>query len=192
MHPHIQAGLLDLKREFYGQLTLRVSIDHFDGTQHEEERGPDTWAPMINGLKWLHQNQFTFHLAGSTRWGEDERTLQEAHQHKLTGFGINFDIDGPTALISFPEIDPAKAVPEITISCWDILGVEPENMICATSRMIVRHKGDSAFSMMACKLLACDLSFRLDSSLAQAQQPVPLNHQSCTMFCVLGRGSCSG
>ena len=151
-------GLLDLKREFTGNLP-RVSIDHFDATQHEEERGSDTWAPMINGLKWLHQNQFTFHLAGSTRWGEDERTLQEAHQHKLTGFGINFDIDGPTALISFPEIDPAKAVPEITISCWDILGVEPENMICATSRMIVRHKGDSAFSVMACKLLACDLSF---------------------------------
>jgi MoaA/NifB/PqqE/SkfB family radical SAM enzyme len=67
MRPRIQAGLLDLKREFSGQLTLRVSIDHFDATQHEEERGSDTWAPMIKGLKWLHQNQFTFHLAGRTR-----------------------------------------------------------------------------------------------------------------------------
>ena len=107
-------GLLDLKREFYGQLTLRVSIV----TSMRPARGggrPDTRAPMINGLKWLRQNQFTFHLAGSTPWGEYERTLQEAHQHKLTGFGIIFDIDGPTALISFPEIDPAKAVPEITI-----------------------------------------------------------------------------
>ena len=65
MRPRILTGLLDLKREFSGQLTLRVSIDHFDATQHEEERGPDTWAPMINGLKWLHQNQFTFHLAGT-------------------------------------------------------------------------------------------------------------------------------
>ena len=154
MRPHIQAGLLDLKREFYGQPTLRVSIDHFDATQHEEEEGPDTWAPMINGLKWLHQNKFLFHLARSTRWGEDERALQEAYQQKLTGFGINFDVDGPAALISFPEIDPVKAVPEITISCWDILGMEAENMICATSRMIVRHKGDSALSVMACKLLA--------------------------------------
>ena len=47
MRPRIQAGLLDLKREFSGQLTLRVSIDHFDAAQHEEERGPDTWAPMV-------------------------------------------------------------------------------------------------------------------------------------------------
>ena len=46
MRPRIQAGLLDLKREFSGQLTLRVSIDHFDATQHEEKRGPGTWAPM--------------------------------------------------------------------------------------------------------------------------------------------------
>ena len=158
MRPHIQTGLLDLKREFYGQLTLRVSIDHFDATQHEEG-GRDTWAPMINGLKWLHQNQFAFHLAGSTRWGEDERTLQEAYQQKLTGFGINFDVVGSAALISFPEIDPVKAVPKITISCRDILGMERENMICATSQMIVRHKGDSALSVMACKLLACDLRF---------------------------------
>ena len=192
MRPRIQAGLLDLKREFFGQLTLRVSIDHFDATQHEEERGPDTWAPMIKGLKWLHQNQFTFHLAGRTRWGEDERTLREGYRQMLTGFGITFDVDDPTALILFPEIDPNKAVPEITTSCWGILGVEPQNMMCATSRMIVKHKGDPAPSVMACTLLAYDLRFRLGSSLAQAQQPVPLNHPSCAMFCVLGGGSCSG
>ena len=192
MRPRIQAGLLDLKREFSGQLTLRVSIDHFDATQHEEERGSGTWAPMIKGLKWLHQNQFAFHLAGRTRWGEDQQTLRQGYRHMLTGLGITFDVDDPTALILFPEIDPDKAVPEITTSCWDILGVEPENMMCATSRMIVKHKGDPAPSVMACTLLAYDLRFRLGSSLAQSQQPVPLNHPSCAMFCVLGGGSCSG
>jgi uncharacterized Fe-S cluster-containing radical SAM superfamily protein len=192
MRPRIQAGLLDLKREFSGQLTLRVSIDHFDATQHEEVRGSGTWAPMIKGLKWLHQNQFAFHLAGRTRWGEDQRTLRQGYRQMLTGLGITFDVDDPTALILFPEIDPDKAVPEITASCWDILGVEPENMMCATSRMIVKHKGDPTPSVMACTLLAYDLRFRLGSSLAEARQPVPLNHPSCAMFCVLGGGSCRG
>ena len=117
MRPRIQAGLLDLKREFSGQLALRVSIDHFDAAQHEKERGPDTWTPMIKGLKWLHQNQFTFHLAGRTRWDEDERTLQVGYRQMLTTFGITLDVDNPTALILFPEIDPDKAVPEITTSC---------------------------------------------------------------------------
>jgi len=44
-------GLLDLKREFSGQLTLCVSIDHFDAIQNEEERGPDTRATMIRGVE---------------------------------------------------------------------------------------------------------------------------------------------
>ena len=192
MRPSIQAGLLDLKREFSGQLTLRVSIDHFDAIQHDEVRGSGTWAPMIKGLKWLHQNRFAFHLAGRTRWGEDQRTLRQGYRQMLTGLGITFDVDDPTALILFPEIDPDKAVPEITTSCWDILGVEPENMMCATSRMIVKQKADPAPSVMACTLLAYDLRFRLGSSLTEAQQPVPLNHPSCAMFCVLGGGSCSG
>ena len=49
--PRIQPGLLDLKREFSGQLTLCVSIDHFDAIQNEEERGPATWATMIQGVE---------------------------------------------------------------------------------------------------------------------------------------------
>ena len=147
---------------------------------------------MIKGLKWLHQNQFAFHLPGHTRWVEDQRTLRQGYRHMLNGSGITFDVDDPTALILFPEINPDKTVPEITTSCWDILGVEPRNMMCATSRMIVKHKGDPAPSVMACTLLAYDLRFRLGSSLAEAQHPLPLNHPSCAMFCVLSRGSCSG
>ena len=42
MRARILTGLLDLKREFSRPITLRVSIDHFDATKHEEERGPDT------------------------------------------------------------------------------------------------------------------------------------------------------
>ena len=87
MRPRIQAGPLDLRREFSGQLTLRVSIDHFDATQHEEERGPGTWAPMIKGLKWLHQTQFALHLAGRIRWVEDQRTLRQGYRQILNGSG---------------------------------------------------------------------------------------------------------
>ena len=47
MRPRIQAGLLDLKKQFAEQLTLRVSIDHFDPALHEQERGPGSWSAMI-------------------------------------------------------------------------------------------------------------------------------------------------
>ena len=92
---------------------------------------------MIKGLKGLHQSQFAFHLPGHTRWVEDQPTLLKGYRRMLNESGITFDVDDLTELILFPEIDPDKAVPEITTSCWDILGVKPENMMCATSRMIL-------------------------------------------------------
>ena len=77
----------------------------------------------------LHQNQFAFHLAGRTRWGEDQPTLREGYRQMPTGSGIIFDADNPAALVLFAEIDQDKSVPEVTISCWDILWVKPENMV---------------------------------------------------------------
>ena len=34
-------------------LTIRVSIDHYNKDKHEQNRGPNSWDPMIEGLKWL-------------------------------------------------------------------------------------------------------------------------------------------
>ena len=84
-----------------------------------------------------------------------------------------------------------KPVPEITTACWDILDVIPDAMMCASSRMVVKCKGDSTPSVMACTLLAYDQQFNLGSTLAEASKTVQLNHPHCAAFCVLGGGSCS-
>jgi uncharacterized Fe-S cluster-containing radical SAM superfamily protein len=192
LRPKIQAGLLDLAKQFPSILTLRVSVDHFDPKIHEQERGADSWQPMIRGLRWLQQNALTFHVAGRTRWGESEAALRQGYQQLFSELGLNVDAQDSQALVLFPEIDPAAEVPEITSACWGILDVEPNNMMCATSRMVVKHKGASAPAVMACTLLAYDGLFNLGATLAQANRAVPLNHASCAKFCVLGGGSCSG
>jgi hypothetical protein len=93
-------------------------------------------------------------------------------------------------LVLFPEMDEALDVPEITTACWDILNVSPGAMMCATSRMVVKHKGDAALTVMPCTLLPYDDRFRLGSTLAAADGAVALNHPHCARFCVLGGGSC--
>lgn len=191
MRPRIQAGLLDLKTQFAAQLTLRVSIDHFDPALHEQERGPGSWPAMIQGLRWLQRNGFTFHVAGRTRWGEDESELRRGYARTFGELGIDLDTDDPQALVLFPEIDVYAEVPEITTACWGILGVDPNDMMCASSRMVVKHKGDAVPAVMACTLLAYESNFNLGRSLADANAPVALNHPSCATFCVLGGGSCS-
>ena len=191
MRPRIQAGLLDLKKQFAEQLTLRVSIDHFDPALHERERGPGSWSAMIRGLQWLQRNGFAFHIAGRRRWGDSEAEMRQGYAKVFGEMNIQVDTENPQSLVLFPEIDTTSEVPEITTACWGILGVNPSDMMCASSRMVVKHKGDDSPSVMACTLLAYEHGFNLGRSLAGASAPVALNHPSCATFCVLGGGSCS-
>ena len=57
--------LLRLKdRHSDEELVLRVSIDHYEPTVHESERGANSWSPMIDGINWLRDNNFMIKIAG--------------------------------------------------------------------------------------------------------------------------------
>jgi uncharacterized Fe-S cluster-containing radical SAM superfamily protein len=192
MRPRIQAGLLDLLKTYGKAMTIRVSVDHFKQTLHEEERGPDSWAPMIKGLRWLSRNKFQIDIAGRTRWGEGEDELRQGFAVLFQQQKICVDALDATQLTLFPEMNDHTHVPEITTDCWNILGVAANDMMCATSRMVVKHKDQEQPSVMACTLLAYDEQFNLGTTLKQAAKSVHLNHPHCAKFCVLGGGSCSG
>ena len=192
MRPRIQAGLLYLKEKFGSKLTIRVSVDHFDQNMHERERGLGSWVPMIRGLKWLSSNGFQVNVAGRTSWIETEEELRKGFEQLFRNQGICIDVQDPKRLTLFPEMDNSSDVPEISTECWQILGVSPNNMMCASSRMVVKRKGDTKPSVMACTLLAYDQRFNLGTTLEEASQSVQLNHPHCAKFCVLGGGSCSG
>jgi wyosine [tRNA(Phe)-imidazoG37] synthetase (radical SAM superfamily) len=192
MRPRIQAGLLDLLKTYGKAMTIRVSVDHFKQTLHEEERGPDSWAPMIKGLRWLSRNKFQIDIAGRTRWGEGEDELRQGFAVLFQQQKICVDALDATQLTLFPEMNDHTHVQEITTDCWNILGVAANDMMCATSRMVVKHKDQEQPSVMACTLLAYDEQFNLGTTLEQAAKSVHLNHPHCAKFCVLGGGSCSG
>jgi len=183
--------LLQLKQRHGSNMTLRVSVDHFDPALHEEERGAHSWQPMMLGLEWLAHNGFQIDVAGRTRWGEDEAVLRDGFSRLFKHHDIPIDALDKKQLMLFPEMDVNADVPEITTDCWSILGVNPADMMCASSRMVVKHKGDENPSVMACTLLAYDKEFNLGKTLDDASVSVPLNHPHCAKFCVLGGGACS-
>ncbi|NQV85338.1 MAG: radical SAM protein [Rhodospirillales bacterium] len=183
--------LVAILKRHPGNLTLRVSIDHFTPTKHEAVRGEATWAPMIEALKWLAENGFRITVAGRTCWNETEDAARRGYAEFFASHSIPINADDPAALVLFPEMDTAADVPEITTHCWDILGVAPEQMMCATSRMIVKHRGANAPTVVPCTLLPYDKAFELGQGLAQAAKTVQLNHPHCAKFCVLGGASCS-
>lgn len=184
--------LLELNSAYGDCLTFRVSVDHFNHKLHEEERGPKSWEPMMKGLQWLSDNNFSIDVAGRTRWGENEDELRNGFDAFFKEHSIKIDAYDKKRLMLFPEMDEEATVPEITTACWGILDVDPKDMMCSTSRMVVKHKADNKPSVMACTLLAYDQQFNMGQTLKEASsKPVYLNHPHCASFCVLGGGACS-
>jgi len=183
--------LLELKARHGDRLTIRVSVDHYDRSLHEAERGRRSWQPTLRGLKWLSDSGFRVHVAGRTRWGGDDAALRAGYARWFAEEGIAIDPYDHQALVLFPEMDAGADVPEITTDCWGILDVDPNDMMCASARMIVRRKGAAHPEVVACTLLPYEPAFSLGPTLAGSLVPVALNHPHCAEFCVLGGGSCS-
>ncbi|WNK00556.1 radical SAM protein [Thalassospiraceae bacterium LMO-JJ14] len=183
--------LLVLKHTHGDALSIRVSVDHYTRQGHEEIRGKDTWPPMLEGLRWLAGNGFNMAVAGRTCWDEGEEAGRAGYARLFANENIPVDAADRARLVLFPEMDTDADVPEITVHCWDILGIQPESMMCASSRMVVKRKGADKPVVMPCTLLPYDEAFELGNALGDSNKAVQLNHPHCAKFCVLGGASCS-
>jgi hypothetical protein len=200
LRPRLREGLSALRDAYGDRLALRVSLDHYTKALHEKERGPDTYEKTVEGIDWLVREGFTLALAGRTCWGEDEEAARAGYAALIAARDWPVDAYDPTALVLFPEMDARAEVPEITETCWGILGKDPKDVMCASSRMVVKRKGAAHPVVLPCTLLPYDPAFEMGETLAEAacadggmfdHGAVKLCHVHCAKFCVLGGGSCS-
>ncbi len=192
MRRSVREGLHDIAMIYGNKLTLRISLDHFREELHDEERGPGTWRTTLEGMDWLREAGIRMAVAGRTVWGDSEAESRAGYAALFAARGYAIDAFDPAACVLFPEMDESVEVPEITEACWGILGVAPEQVMCSSSRMVLKRKGAAKPAVVACTLLAYDPQFELGETLAEAERPVALNHPHCAKFCVLGGASCSG
>lgn len=185
-----RAAITELAARFGARLGFRVSLDHFNSARHEAERGPGTFAWALEGLRWLSGTGARVAVAGRLAFGLNEEELRRGYAAMFAEQCLSLDADDPRQLVLFPEMDGSAAVPEIAESCWDLLGVRPQAMMCASSRMVVRRRGADRAEVMACTLIADDERFRCGTSLAEARRRVWLSHPHCSRFCVLGNAKC--
>lgn len=172
------------------RLTIRVSLDHFTRTVHEAERGP-SWDKALDGLQWLAREGFNIAVAGRHLEHESEAAARAGFADLFARHSIPLDADHPAQLVLFPAMDAEADIAEITTECWDILGVSQSSVMCASSRMVVRRKGEATPRVVACTLLPYAPEFDLGETLAEASGSVALNHPHCARFCVLGGASCT-
>ncbi len=191
MRKRVQAGLLKLQAEYGDKLTIRISLDHFDPAKHDEERGAGAYDITIKGMQWLQENGLKMALAGRTVWGDSDAESRAGYAALFTTHGFKIDASNPAMTVLFPEMDERIEVPEITTACWGILNKNPDDIMCASSRMVVKRKGADSPAVLACTLLAYSPEFEMGTTLREAEADVKLNHRHCAKFCVLGGASCS-
>ncbi|MGJ3232225.1 MAG: radical SAM protein [Oceanicaulis sp.] len=191
MRPAVQEGLLALKERYGDRLTLRISIDHHTRASHDAERGAGSFEATLKGLRWLAANGVRLAAAGRAVYEEDEAAARAGFAALFESLGADIPAHDPSRLVIFPEMDPAGDPPEITTACWDILGKDPGDVMCASSRMVVKRKGAERPVVLSCTLIPYDAAFEMGETLHEALQPVSLNHKFCAQFCVLGGASCS-
>ena len=198
--PRIKTGLIDLNRRFGERLTVRVSLDHHEQALHEAERGPRTWSRTLAGLDWLARSGIKTAIAGRTCWSETEADARAGYGRLIAAHAWSIDSTQTAELVLLPEMDGTHDVPEITTRCWAIFNKKPGDMMCASSRMVVKRKGAAKPTVLPCTLLPYDPAFDMGSTLAEASSAdtgmfadgsVKLCHPHCARFCVLGGGSCS-
>jgi hypothetical protein len=190
MRPRVQAAIADIVKRYGTKFSVRVSLDHWRQDLHDEERGPGTFDETLTGLRWLRDRNVATAVAGRLLWGDTDEAMRGDYAALFSRENLNIDTADHAALVLFPEMDARVDVPEITVDCWRILNKSPDDVMCATSRMIVKRRGATTPAVVACTLLPYDPQFELSSKLTDALGPVKLNHPHCAKFCVLGGANC--
>ena len=191
MREKMRAGLLDLHAKHGDKLTLRISVDHYAAAHHDAERGVGSFDKTLDGMFWLRDNGFRMAVAGRSLWEEDEAAARAGFAALFEKHGFDIDAHDPGQTVIFPEMDESIEVPEITTACWGILNKSPADVMCASSRMVIKRKGADKPAVLACTLLPYDPQFEMGHTLEEAEREVSLNHPHCAKFCVLGGASCS-
>ena len=191
MRKQMQQGLIDLNAAYPDKLTLRISLDHYNQINHDLERGNGAFQKTLRGMNWLRDCGVRMTVAGRTVWGETDEQSRSGYDTLFKHQGYDIDAFNHGSTVLFPELDETVEVPEITTSCWKVLNKNPDSLMCASSRMVVKRKGAERPTVLACTLLAYAPEFELGHSLETATKDIALNHPHCAKFCVLGGASCS-
>lgn len=190
MQRHL-ASLERLRTTHGDRLAIRVSLDHFTQDGHERVRGPGSFSPALSGLAWLASKGFPLAVAARFGGKEPEAAVRAGFAGLFRKCSLPLDAWDPAQLVLFPELADDTDPPEVSESCWQALHSRGRDVMCASSRMIVRRKGEAEPRVVACTLQPYAPAFDLGGTLAEAARAVTLSHPYCARFCVFGAASCT-
>jgi len=184
-------SLVKLKNIYKSKLVIRVSIDSFSESVHNQQRGENSFGKTILGLIWLNNNSFKIKVASRMLNFQTENQIREGFKNLFKHYQISLNAYNVDDLVIFPEMSDSLSSPEISTDCWGILPSTPSQLMCSNSRMVVKKKFSKEPNVQSCTLIPYHNDFNLGANLSDSKAKVYLNHRYCSQFCVLGGSKCS-
>lgn len=172
------------------QLSFRVSLDSYEESLHDKNRGKGKFKLSTWLIKKLHEMGFKVSVACQAHLNKTSRSISENFRKLFKQIGL----PEQTEVVTFVDLKRPHAnlkVPEITKNQFYSTKTreEIENLMCSYSKMILKKKGK--VSVYACTLVDDDEEYALGSSLQEAMQAkVALKHHRC-FICYSDGISCS-
>ncbi|MCH9639124.1 MAG: radical SAM protein [Betaproteobacteria bacterium] len=181
---------IETLRKCTHRLHFRVSLDHFEASQHDLGRGEGMFAMALQGLRALYDMGFTLSVANQVFPDLSAKAVSQRFAEVFRTVGLPADL----SRIEFPEFYPPGtdvAAPQITKSCMVNYQTDltRREFMCAFSRMVVKISGQC--KVYACTLVDDDAEYALGGTLTESLQvPVSMKHHRC-YSCFQYGASCS-
>ena len=181
---------LESLRERNHKLPFRVSLDHFETSQHDAGRGEGMFDLALEGLRKLHEMGFALSVANQVLADMSSEEVTKQFAAVFRAAGLPEDLPR----IEFPEFYPPEtevSAPQITQNCMADFQTEKSrrDFMCAFSRMVVKRDGEC--QVFACTLVDDDADYVLGKTLSESLQvPVSMKHHRC-YSCFRFGASCS-
>lgn len=169
---------------------FRVSLDYPDAARHDADRGAGCFDESLQGIRWLHDNDFEVSVARQMDEGEDEAAVESAFRDTFRQHGIPENL-AFTAFPNFGTPGTEDDSPEVTETCMEKYPTRESrsHFMCTYTRMLVK-RGDRV-RVYACTLVDDDPQYDLGDTLRETLETrIMLRHHRC-FACYRFGASCS-
>ena len=153
--PRVQAALLELNRSFPGRIAVRVSLDHYAAERTRRCAVPVHGSRFCAACTGSPATASTWLSPAAPSGVKSNSEMRVGYAALFAHLGLAIDAADPRRLVLFPEMDPARDVPEITERCWGILvqaaGADDVRHVAHGGAAQGREPGQA---VVACTLLA--------------------------------------
>jgi sulfatase maturation enzyme AslB (radical SAM superfamily) len=189
------ASLRELQMRFPGRLTLRITLESSDESEHDAIRGRTTFSQTTETVRQLGGMGFVPVITAERPLlhAQSPEQIRRSYASLFPAMSIEVNlIENMLEMghqVSTMTAEGQQVTPEvfITTKCFAVLNKTPDSLMCHFSRCI--QKIDGKLRYYPCPVIYDDERFELGCTLEESFRRVYIAHKNCYDYCMKGRGA---